>query len=189
LKRSDIANAISRTDYYDFLIDIVEESCQNKLHLCANYQIIPSNTEADENKKIIHFNQGLYLDMNNPIPMNFGPENTDYNIGASAAINENRNINNFHLINKSMGFIPSVTYPYNIPVEVNGGGNLNFNKYNMLHGFPHNSNMNFSGEPSHNKNFNCNKVQTPLENTVTTYTNINNDKKNSDNKNNSKKEK
>ena len=29
LQRCDIANAISRTDFYDFLIDIVEESCRN----------------------------------------------------------------------------------------------------------------------------------------------------------------
>ena len=36
IQRSDVANAISRTDFYDFLIDIVEESCKNKLHLCAN---------------------------------------------------------------------------------------------------------------------------------------------------------
>jgi hypothetical protein len=41
LQRCDIANAISRTDFYDFLIDIVEESCRNKLHMCSNYQIDP----------------------------------------------------------------------------------------------------------------------------------------------------
>lgn len=36
LQRGDIANAISRTDYYDFLLDIVEESCKNKLLYCAH---------------------------------------------------------------------------------------------------------------------------------------------------------
>ncbi len=40
IKRSDIANAISRTDYYDFLIDIVEESYKNKLHFYANYHLM-----------------------------------------------------------------------------------------------------------------------------------------------------
>jgi hypothetical protein len=53
-----VANAISKTDYYDFLIDIVEESCKNKLHLCANYHLEPmsllnqqyffQNSQADE---------------------------------------------------------------------------------------------------------------------------------------------
>ena len=31
LQRNDIAQAISQNDFYDFLLDIVEESCKNKL--------------------------------------------------------------------------------------------------------------------------------------------------------------
>jgi nuclear transcription factor Y gamma len=31
LQRNDIAQAISNNDFYDFLLDIVEESCKNKL--------------------------------------------------------------------------------------------------------------------------------------------------------------
>ena len=36
LQRSDIAQAISNNDFYDFLLDIVEESCKNKLFYNAN---------------------------------------------------------------------------------------------------------------------------------------------------------
>ena len=36
LQKSDISKAISKTDFYDFLLDIVEESCRNKLLYCPN---------------------------------------------------------------------------------------------------------------------------------------------------------
>ena len=41
LQRVDIANAISRNDFYDFLLDIVEESCKNKL-LYFSHSYIPN---------------------------------------------------------------------------------------------------------------------------------------------------
>ena len=73
-KRSDIANSISRTDYYDFLIDVVEESCQNKSQLCGNYHIIPAASVIDEglrqnqqynnNQDLINYS---YNDINNYI--------------------------------------------------------------------------------------------------------------------------
>ena len=38
LQRNDISQAISNTDFYDFLLDIVHESCKKKLLNCAqNY--------------------------------------------------------------------------------------------------------------------------------------------------------
>ena len=36
LQRNDIAQAISHNDFYDFLLDIVEESCKNKLFYSAH---------------------------------------------------------------------------------------------------------------------------------------------------------
>lgn len=37
LQKSDIANAIGRTEYYDFLMDIVPESNKNKLLYCSHF--------------------------------------------------------------------------------------------------------------------------------------------------------
>lgn len=56
-----MANAISRTDFYDFLIDIVEESCKNKLMMCANINLDPSNNiQYIPNVYQQPFNQGYY---------------------------------------------------------------------------------------------------------------------------------
>jgi nuclear transcription factor Y gamma len=43
LQRVDIANAINRTDNYDFLLDIVEENCKKKLLFYANSYINKKN--------------------------------------------------------------------------------------------------------------------------------------------------
>ena len=43
LQRNDISQAISNTDFYDFLLDIVHESCKKKLLNCAqNYGANPN---------------------------------------------------------------------------------------------------------------------------------------------------
>lgn len=143
---------------------------------------------------MIPFNQGLYLDMNNQIPLNLVPENTKYNIfSGSAVASENMNANNIHLINKNINMIqnvnPMINFPYNIPIGMNPGPNINMNKHNMLYGIPQNQNMNNPEIPSHSKNICSNnfKAQTASENTVTTYTNINLNKKNPDKNNFNKK--
>ena len=81
LQRNDIAQAISHNDFYDFLLDIVEESCKNKLFysvhsysknpsipiigLFDNYQInMNDNNEQGHNinfnYKINNFNKNIF---------------------------------------------------------------------------------------------------------------------------------
>ena len=83
LQRNDIAQAISHNDFYDFLLDIVEESCKNKLFYSAhsysknpsvpliglfdNYQInvnnnINNNLDQSNNNIINNFNNLINLD-------------------------------------------------------------------------------------------------------------------------------
>ena len=85
LQRNDIAQAISHNDFYDFLLDIVEESCKNKLFYSAhsysknpsvpliglfdNYQInvnnnINNNLDQSNNNIINNFNNLINLDEN-----------------------------------------------------------------------------------------------------------------------------
>jgi len=77
------------------------------LHLCANYQIIPTNTEQDENLKLSQFNPGIYLDPNKSIPIRMGGfenENKDFKntVGVANAnpenfiMNNNYDLNNIH---------------------------------------------------------------------------------------------
>lgn len=162
------------------------------MHLCANYQIIPTNTDKDENMKMMQFNQGMFLDMNNQMQMGIAQENTDFN----TATNLNRNVNNFHMATKNIGLIPSlnqiVGYPYGIPsgmnfnmnmgMDVNANNFSNINKFgNIYDSATNNINNNIgAGFPSGINNISNNKAQLASENTVTTYTNINYDKKNAD---------
>lgn len=130
--------------------------------------------------------------MNNQLPIGFVPENSDYNIGGSGAVNAN-NINNFQLTNKNFGLMPNVNpmlgYPYNIPVGMNMGVNMNVNKLNMFYGLPPNANMNIAGFPMQNQNLNDsnnNNAQAVLD-TLTSHKNINYDKKNLEKNQNNKK--
>ena len=72
LQRNDIAQAISNNDFYDFLLDIVEESCKNKLlysgHTYSKVPPVPllgffDNYDINNNE--INFNRNYLLDANN----------------------------------------------------------------------------------------------------------------------------
>ena len=80
LQRNDIAQAISHNDFYDFLLDIVEESCKNKLFYSAhsysknpsmpiiglfdNYPINMNNNNQEQKNNNINnnFNNMINLD-------------------------------------------------------------------------------------------------------------------------------
>ena len=72
LQRNDIAQAISNNDFYDFLLDIVEESCKNKLlytgHSYSKVPPVPIISFFDNydiNNNEINFNRNYLLDANN----------------------------------------------------------------------------------------------------------------------------
>ena len=72
LQRNDIAQAISNNDFYDFLLDIVEESCKNKLlYSVHTYSKVPPVPllgffdNYDINNNEINFNRNYLLDANN----------------------------------------------------------------------------------------------------------------------------
>lgn len=129
LQRNDIAQAISHNDFYDFLLDIVEESCKNKLFYSAhsysknpsvpliglfdNYQInvnnnINNNLDQSNNNIINNFNNLINLDesylgrinnKNSKNTKNYAEENNNKN-------NKDYNLNqsdflNFKLLDSS----------------------------------------------------------------------------------------
>lgn len=61
MQRSDIATAIAQTDFFDFLLDIVEESCKKKLQMYANYQM-SSGPETNSLNNILNINDNPYPD-------------------------------------------------------------------------------------------------------------------------------
>ena len=72
LQRNDIAQAISNNDFYDFLLDIVEESCKNKLlysgHTYSKVPPVPllgffDNYDINNNE--INFNRNYLFDADN----------------------------------------------------------------------------------------------------------------------------
>ena len=83
LQRNDIAQAISQNDFYDFLLDIVEESCKNKLLYSGhsytkmppvpllgfldNYDINNNNIINPDINNNIENNKNYLLDTNNNI--------------------------------------------------------------------------------------------------------------------------
>ena len=72
LQRSDISNAISKTDFYDFLIDIVEESCKDKLQFSANFQMDNMNINYMQN--YFNSNNNFYVNQNMPNEFDYKPE-------------------------------------------------------------------------------------------------------------------
>ena len=72
LQRNDIAQAISQNDFYDFLLDIVEESCKNKLlysgHSYSKIPPVPLLGFFDNYE--INSNNLINPDMNNNIDNN-----------------------------------------------------------------------------------------------------------------------
>ncbi len=82
LQRNDISQAISNTDFYDFLLDIVHESCKKKLLNCAQ------NYGPNPNFQIQNILQKTQLNgfQNDSIGQNGNCVNNNFN--------NNQNINN-----------------------------------------------------------------------------------------------
>ena len=84
LQRNDIAQAISHNDFYDFLLDIVEESCKNKLfysaHSYSKNPSVPIIGLFDNYQINLNDNneQGNSINFNNNIN-NFNESILDYN--------------------------------------------------------------------------------------------------------------
>ena len=124
LQRNDIAQAISHNDFYDFLLDIVEESCKNKLFYSAhsysknpslpiiglfdNYPININSQEKINNNTINNhnfnnnFNNIINLDENY-----FGSINNNNSMikNDNKDKNNNKNNNNYNLNHSD--FFPS----------------------------------------------------------------------------------
>ena len=110
LQRNDIAQAISHNDFYDFLLDIVEESCKNKLFYSAhsysknpsvpliglfdNYQI---NVNNNINNSLDQSNNNINNNFNNIINWDesyLGRINNKNNKNIKNYVEENNNKNN-----------------------------------------------------------------------------------------------
>ena len=118
LQRNDIAQAISHNDFYDFLLDIVEESCKNKLFYSAHsYSKNPS-------LPII----GLFD--NYPININNSQEKINNNINNH---NFNNNFNN--IINLDENYFGSINNNNSMIKNDNKdkNNNKNNNNYNLNH--------------------------------------------------------
>ena len=88
LQRNDISQAISNTDFYDFLLDIVHESCKKKLLNCAqnygpnpNFQIqnILQKTQLNSFQNDIIGQNGNCVNNNNFNNQNINNNNNDLN--------------------------------------------------------------------------------------------------------------
>ena len=88
LQRNDISQAISNTDFYDFLLDIVNESCKKKLLNCAqnygpnpNFQIqnILQKTQLNSFQNDTIGQNGNCVNNNNFNNQNINNNNKDLN--------------------------------------------------------------------------------------------------------------
>jgi len=88
LQRNDISQAISNTDFYDFLLDIVHESCKKKLLNCAqnygpnpNFQIqnILQKTQLNSFQNDTIGQNGNCVNNNNFNNQNINNNNKDLN--------------------------------------------------------------------------------------------------------------
>lgn len=95
LQRNDIAQAISHNDFYDFLLDIVEESCKNKLFYSAHsYSKNPS-------VPILGLFDSFQINLNNSqMNLNNNQEQKDINNNYNNGINLNENFFGNSNINK-----------------------------------------------------------------------------------------
>ena len=91
LQRNDISQAISNTDFYDFLLDIVHESCKKKLLNCAQ------NYGPNPNFQIQNILQKTQL---NGFQDNSNPQNGN-SITNGNNINFNQSVNNKDLNDKN----------------------------------------------------------------------------------------
>ena len=103
LQRNDIAQAISQNDFYDFLLDIVEESCKNKLLYSGHsYSKIPpvpllgffDNYDINSNN-LINPEMNNNMDNNNIIERKEDENNNiEYNMNQSEFYSNLNYINN-----------------------------------------------------------------------------------------------
>ena len=108
LQRNDIAQAISNNDFYDFLLDIVEESCKNKLLYSGHsYSKVPPvpilgffdnyNINNNINNDI---NRNYALDANNNLIEKKEDENKNNNMEYN--LNQSDFFNNYNFINNNL---------------------------------------------------------------------------------------
>lgn len=109
LQRVDIANAISRNDFYDFLLDIVEESCKNKL-LYFSHSYIP-------NKNYELLNMMNNNNNNNQVSIPLIPQNNIIGILNNNLKNNDFNNNNSNFNNNDDNFIKKENDDNNIEQE------------------------------------------------------------------------
>ena len=112
LQRNDIAQAISHNDFYDFLLDIVEESCKNKLFYTAhsyskspsvpfiglfdNYQLNMNNNQEQRNNDLNNnCNEESIVEINNSKNNNIIMKNDDDEKNNKNIINNNLNNSDF----------------------------------------------------------------------------------------------
>jgi len=93
LQRNDIAQAISNNDFYDFLLDIVEESCKNKLLYSGHtYSKVPP-------VPILGFFENF--DINN---INNNELNKNYALESDNNLNEKKEEENINKINNNIDY-------------------------------------------------------------------------------------
>ena len=93
LQRNDIAQAISNNDFYDFLLDIVEESCKNKLLYSGHtYSKVPP-------VPILGFFENF--DINN---INNNELNKNYALESDNNLNEKKEEENINKINNNVDY-------------------------------------------------------------------------------------
>ena len=110
LQRVDIANAISRNDFYDFLLDIVEESCKNKL-LYFSHSYIPNKNYELLNMMNNNNNN------NNQVSIPLIPQNIIIGILNNNLKNNDFNNNNSNFNNNDDNFIKKENDDNNIEQE------------------------------------------------------------------------
>ena len=112
LQRVDIANAISRNDFYDFLLDIVEESCKNKL-LYFSHSYIPN-----KNYELLNMmNNNNNNNNNNQVSIPLIPQNNIIGILNNNLKNNDFNNNNSNFNNNDDNFIKKENDDNNIEQE------------------------------------------------------------------------
>jgi hypothetical protein len=153
LQRCDIANAISRTDFYDFLIDIVEESCRDKLHMCASYQMDPLNVNFPPNFYPQNIMGGPQINNINAMNIYYAPKMEEYPEHEAAQI---AGINQGYLIPNQMPIQNVNTISFNNFIP--GGENkIGLNDGHYVYGMHPNDNDLNKNKPSKTINKGQNK--------------------------------
>jgi nuclear transcription factor Y gamma len=136
LQRNDIAQAISQNDFYDFLLDIVEESCKNKLKYSGNsYSKIPP-------VPLLGFFDNYDMSNNNPI--NINNNNLNNNIDANGNYIFDRNNNKKIKGRKEDENKNNINKTLNNNIEYNLNQSEFFNNINYINNNPKNTNSNLN---------------------------------------------